>query len=72
MTSSTNEANLNEMIKSKKGRIVRTELSYGKDTLLSMLAVLEDQGVIDSSNLEPKLRSALEEVMSSLSQLENL
>ena len=72
MTSSISEVNLNEMIKSKKSRIVKTELSYGKDTLLSMLAVLEDQEVIDSSNLEPKLRLALEEVMSSLSLLENV
>jgi hypothetical protein len=64
-------ADVNQLILQKKKSMIRTELDYGKSALLSVLASLENQEVVDATDLAPKLKDALSELISSLSALEN-
>lgn len=64
-------SDVNQLISQKKKSMIRTELDYGKSALLSVLASLENQEVINTSVLAPKLKDALSEIITSLSDLES-
>jgi hypothetical protein len=64
--------NVTELIKEKKTRQLRVELDYTKESILSLLASLQNQDIVNSSELTEVLTNSLVKVSSAKSELEKM
>jgi len=63
--------NITELIKEKKTRQLRVELDYTKESILSLLASLQNQDIVNSSELTEVLTNSLVKVSSAKSELDS-
>ncbi len=59
------------LIKDKKTRQLRVELDYTKESILSLLASLQNQDIVSSTELLAALTSSLAEVSSAKTELDH-
>jgi hypothetical protein len=62
--------NVTDLIKEKKTRQLRVELDYTKESILSLLASLQNQDIVNSLELTEVLTNSLVKVSSAKSELE--
>jgi hypothetical protein len=63
--------NVDNLIKEKKVRQLRVELDYTKESILSLLASLQNQSVVSSPELISSLTDSLVKVSSAKSVLDD-
>jgi hypothetical protein len=64
-------SNISDLIKEKKTRQLRVELDYTKESILSLLASLQNQDIVNSEELTEVLTNSLVKVSSAKLELDS-
>ena len=64
-------SNILDLIKEKKTRQLRVELDYTKESILSLLASLQNQDIVNSEELTEVLTNSLVKVSSAKLELDS-